>query len=82
MTELDIDHLAYIRERRYRRQTVAAFRRFANRKGEIAVFTVMHEHDDSCCQVEDWPTTAGRIADALEADGLAALWLVVGRGAA
>jgi hypothetical protein len=79
IAELSIDHLAFIRERRYRRLTVAAFRRFAHRRGEVAQFTVLHEHDDSCCQVEAWPVTASRIAEALEADGLSALWLVLGR---
>ena len=75
---MTIDHMAYIRDRRHRRLVVASLRRFARRQGSVGVATVLHEDDGTCCRLQAWPITAARIAQALEDDGLPALWAVIG----
>ena len=75
---MTIDHLAFLRDRRHRRLVVAAFRKVAQRRGGVFGVDVLHEHDGSCCRLEPWQATARRIAEALHADGLPALWAVIG----
>jgi len=69
-----LEHLAYLRDRRYRRQAHAAFRRASNKAG-LQAMTVRHEARYGCCAVEAWPVTAGRIRAALAEDGVRAAWL-------
>lgn len=69
---LEIDHLRYLGERRYRRVVHAAMRRRGARPG-LGMMAVVHESDDSCCQWEDWPVTFERLLRALNDDGLPTL---------
>jgi hypothetical protein len=77
-----VDHLAYLHDRHHRRATHAAFRRAAKRPpGSMSRITVRHETDGSCCEMEPWGVTAGRIMAALAEDGDRTAWVVPIRGA-
>lgn len=72
-----VDHLAYLQNRRHRREVLAAFRRLAAKPGRVVQLAVHHEHDDGCCQAEAWVSTARRIQNALAADGCPVAWAFV-----
>jgi hypothetical protein len=72
--------MAYIRNRRHRREVLAMFRRTAGKAG-VYPCAVVHEEDGLCCRLEPWHVTAMRIAESLADDGEQALW-VTGEGAA
>ncbi len=72
---LEIDHAAYLASRPYRRQTHAALRRAARKRGHLGSLGVRHERDGSCCSFERWQDTAARIQTALAADGLRVGWV-------
>jgi hypothetical protein len=74
--EVTVDHLAYIRERRHRREVLAAYRRTLNRRGTHLV-QVIHEDDGTCCGIEPWPVTSQRILRALHDDGAVSRVMVV-----
>ncbi len=82
--DVEIDHWLYLTERRYRRQVLIALRRLNGRRKParplIADTLVLHESDDSCCQLEEWSLTFARILKALTEDGQAVG--VVGRDGA
>jgi hypothetical protein len=46
-------------------------------KGKLNEFTVLHEHDDSCCRREAWNVTLKRIVDTIAPGGEV---LIVGDG--
>jgi hypothetical protein len=66
-----IDHLRYSKVRSYRRRTHARIRRLvAERPEGLSNWTVLHEHNDSCCRREPWLVTNARLIQALNDDGL------------
>jgi hypothetical protein len=71
---IELDHLAYLSERRYRRQLRAAIRRLA-RRGRLLELTVLHEHDGSCCRRESIDATVGHLVEQLRLDGVEAFTL-------
>jgi hypothetical protein len=71
---VEIDHLRYLADRRYRRETHLMFRRLARKRGQVSCLDVVHECDDACCAFEPWPQTARRIHKALSDGGLPVLW--------
>ncbi len=71
-TVLEIDHLAYLTERRHRREVHASIRRVARKPAGAVRQEVIHEWDGRCCAAEPWPMTAIRIQKALADDGLRA----------
>jgi hypothetical protein len=78
MTVLELDHLAYIKHRPYRRKAHAAFRRFVRENpGGLALWDVLHEANDSCCRREPWIVTRASLLQALADDGLSSALLVV-----
>lgn len=67
--ELTIDHLAYLKDRHHRREVHLGLRRIARKPGGVYHITTLHEHDDSCCEIQPWIETALRIRRALADDG-------------
>jgi len=65
MSELDVDHLAYVTDRHYRRRLHSTFARAGRLLGRISTLTVRHEADEICCQLEPWPVTSERIVQVL-----------------
>jgi hypothetical protein len=72
VTHVELDHLAYITDRTYRRRIHLQLRRLAQRPG-VFIEDVWHEPDNECCAVEPWSQTAERIVKALNMDGLPTL---------
>ena len=70
--QFELDHLAYVTSRPYRRALNARIRRLAQVPA-IDRITVVHEDDGRCCQLEPWPVTLGRLIGSLRDDGLRAL---------
>jgi hypothetical protein len=54
------DHLKLVRRDA---RELARFRAYLNRLqgGHAEAMVVEHEHDDSCCRAESWPTTLGQV---------------------
>jgi len=75
---VEIDHLAYLSDRRHRREVHANLRRAARKPGGAVRQEVIHEWDGRCCAIESWPRTAIRIQRALGDDGVPACWVFAG----
>jgi hypothetical protein len=63
---LVLDHLAYLTQRRHRREVHAAMLRAARRRTRSQVTVV---HGEGCCRLEPWPVTFGKLLRALADDG-------------
>lgn len=69
---IELDHLAYITDRAYRRRFHLQVRALTKRPGPY-LERVWHEPHDECCALEPWPQTFDRIIKALNMDGLKSL---------
>ncbi len=72
MSELDVDHLAYVSDRHYRRRVHTSLRGTSD--GRLAAVNVQHEGDGICCLLEPWQVTAHRLMAALAEDGERPVW--------
>jgi hypothetical protein len=70
MNDVRLDHLAYLHDRPYRRETHATFLRLAITQSHADLrLAIVHTPGRACCQEEPWETTVKRLAKALSADG-------------
>ena len=74
MSEMDVDHLAYVTDRHYRRRIQDTLERVSRLLGRTTL-KVLHEGDGICCQLEPWQVTSERISLALAHDGEAITWV-------
>jgi hypothetical protein len=71
---LVIDHLLLVTSRQHRRRYQRAWRRMVlEGKGGVREPHIMHEHDDSCCELEPWAVSIGKLIDASGAKTLVVL---------
>lgn len=72
---LEVDHLRYLGEVGYCRRVLTTMRRVGRRGRKAGILYI--QHTDGCCELESWLATAGRINDALAADGGNGSWIAV-----
>ena len=77
MTHLELDHMRYVQDARYRREVHARLRRLiAEEPGAVSQMSVVHD-GDRCCRREAWPVTYSKLLAALTADGERVLGVVL-----
>jgi hypothetical protein len=69
---LVIDHLLMITSREHRRRYQRAWRRMVCERGVVREPHIMH-HDDSCCELEPWAVSLGKLIAASGAKTLVVL---------
>ena len=72
-----VDHLAYLSRRYERRKIHAAYLRAANNPSVVWEVEVLHEANNSCCNIEPWLITSQRIVDAVAQDGARGVLIIV-----
>jgi UTP:GlnB (protein PII) uridylyltransferase len=77
VTDLELDHLQYIRHQPYRRVHARLRRLSAERPQTLSLLTVLHEADNRCCNCETWPTSYVKLLGSLADDGERVLGVVL-----
>lgn len=73
--QVELDHLAYLTQRRHRRLVHGALRKTMV-AANPARMLVVHDGRGTCCRIEPWATTSARLMAALLDDGVRLAWAV------